>query len=382
MRILNVNSLVDSVLGGGTAERTTQVSRALAKAGHQVTVLALDIGSGSSSARLPECVRLILLKCLNQRFQVPKTSVVYLRSLVSNYQVIHMMGHWSLLNVLVATAARMEGVPYVVCPAGALPIFGRSRLIKWGFNQLAGKRTVKRASAWIAVTEDERSQFGEYGVPAEFVTVIPNGVTPEDYDDDSGTENLFQHIAGTAPYVLFMGRLNAIKGPDILLEAFAYIASKWPNVHLVLAGPDGGMRAVLSARVQKSGLQDRVHFVGFVGGSSKVAAYRHAKFFVIPSRSDAMSIVVLEAGACKIPVVLTDRCGFDEVELAGGGIVVATNPSSIASAMTQLLEQPEEAAKMGERLYEFVTATYTWDIIVKKYISLYSKVCIIDDAVS
>lgn len=382
MRILNVNSIVDPVLGGGTAERTMQVSRTLAMAGHQVTVLALDIGSQDLSAGLPEGMRLRLLKCLNQRFQVPRVSMTYLRSLVSNYQVIHMMGHWSLLNVFVALAARSEGIPYVVCPAGALSIFGRSRLIKWGFNQLAGKRMVKNSSAWIAVTEDECRQFNNYGVASEHVTVIPNGIAPEDYLCDSGAEYPFMEFTGGAPYVLFLGRLNAIKGPDILLEAFVDVAPKWPNVHLVFAGPDGGMLEALSARVQEFGLQKKVHFAGFVGGASKVAAYRHAEFLIIPSRSEAMSIVVLEAGACKIPVVLTDQCGFNEVESVGGGVVVTTDSSSIAGAMVRLLHQPEEAKKMGERLYDVVIANYTWDAMVRKYVSLYNEIGIVDGAVS
>ena len=71
--------------------------------------------------------------------------------------------------------------PYVVCPAGALPLYGRSKWLKRCYNFIIGDAIIRNASGWIAVTEAEFPQFEEYGVDSSLVTVIPNGVSKEDF---------------------------------------------------------------------------------------------------------------------------------------------------------------------------------------------------------
>jgi glycosyltransferase involved in cell wall biosynthesis len=131
------------------------------------------------------------------------------------------MGHWGPLNALVYRQARSRGVPHVVCPAGALPIFGRSRLLKRAYNRLVGRAMVRDAAGHIAVSRDELAHFEDYGVSAERVRIIPNGVLPSEYEhrDDAGFRRRFD--LGDAPLLLFIGRLSPIKGPDLLVKAFA-----------------------------------------------------------------------------------------------------------------------------------------------------------------
>jgi glycosyltransferase involved in cell wall biosynthesis len=375
MRILNVNSLIDPVLGGGTAERTLQISKSLAVAGHAVGVLALDIGENDRQPDLPVGVELHSVKCINTRFHVPQVSTAWLRRVVMQYDVIHLMGHWSILNALVARASRLEGVPYVVCPAGALPVFGRSRMLKKLYNILVGRKLVFEASDWIAVTDDERLNFAAYGIEPGKVTVIPNGIDPDEYQGQ--TDLADAAILGTsgAPYILFMGRLNPIKGPDLLLEAFSLVQPNWPQLHLVFAGPDGGLLKGLRERSAALALEPRVHFVGYLGGRQKLAAYRGALLLVIPSRSEAMSLVVLEAGASGLSVVLTDQCGFSEVQSVGGGLVVSAQAKSIADALRKLLDLDQAGlTRMGRKLQVFVLSRYTWSAVVEQYITLYGRI--------
>ncbi len=377
MRILNVNSLIDPVLGGGTAERTVQMTRALISRGHFADVLALDIGDGVRSQHLPSPAEFVILKSLNDRFQVPRTSIKWLRKLVAGYQVVHLMGHWSILNAMVAAAASLEGIPYVVCPAGALPVFGRSRILKRFYNRLVGYKLIRQAKAHIAVTHDERQHFAEYGVDLQAVHVIPNGIDLDDYLEAPVIADSVAKGTPDAPYILFMGRLNFIKGPDLLLEAFASIEQEIPRFHLVFAGPDGGLLKTLRARVDSLALKSRVHFPGFLFGSRKVDAFRRATVLVIPSRSDAMSIVVLEASACGLPVVLTDQCGFNEVQTIGGGIVVKTNAHSIADALRRLIALERDVLSgMGKKLRSFATSHYTWSSVIGQYIAVYAAITV------
>lgn len=283
------------------------------------------------------------------------------------------MGHWSMVNVLVTFLARQTGTPYVICPAGELLLFGRSLWIKRLFNMLFGYRIVSRAAGHIAVTPDEIPAYARYGVEASRVTVIPNGIDEADFRVEDSCQFADRFGLGTAPFILFMGRLNPIKGPDLLLEAFCSIALKHPDIHLVFAGPDGGMLDSLQKMAKGQGLADRVHFIGYVGGRDKAEAYRSAEFLVIPSRQEAMSIVVLEAGIAGTPVLLTNRCGFDEVATVGGGLVVEATARELAAGLDDMLAERMALKSMGERLQAHVRRNFTWDVIVSRFQDLYRR---------
>jgi len=371
MRVLNVNVILDPVFGGGTAERTYQMSKALVRAGAECTILTTDLGLTDERVKSLEGVDVVALPCVIKRFYVVRYSWARLKALVSDVDVIHMMGHWSMLNVLAYFLARRTGTPYVICPAGELSLFGRSRWIKQLFNLVIGNRIVRNATGYVAVTGDEVPAFQRYGVNPEQITVIANGINEADFQ--SADEPLFAKQVGidAEPFILFMGRLNPIKGPDLLLKAFITIADRFSDYHLVFAGPDGGMLAALQDEVNEAGLSHRVHFAGYVGGEDKASAYREAAFLAIPSRQEAMSIVVLEAGITGTPVLITDQCGFDDVESAGGGIVVEANASGLEAGLRTLLEQPDALHAMGARLKDMVKQDYTWELIGKRHLALF-----------
>lgn len=381
MRVLNVNVLLDPVTGGGTAERTFQMSRSLARAGVECVILTTDIGLSADRVEQLKNVRVIALPCIFKRFFIVKFSWFELKALVKSVDIIHLMGHWSMLNVLVTILARQTGTPYVVCPAGELSLFGRSGWIKQLFNYFVGYRIVRKAQGHIAVTPDEIPDYVRYGVDASKVTVIPNGINASDFQVSEINQFANRFGLGVAPFILFMGRLNLIKGPDLLLDAFTVISHKFPELHLVFAGPDGGMLDSLKILTLERGLINRIHFIGYVSGRDKVDAYRAAQLLVIPSRQEAMSIVVLEAGIVGTPVLLTNRCGFDEVAKVGGGEVVAATSVALADALNTMLIDSSALKVMGEVLQNHVRQNFTWDIIVCCFQNLYQRIIMHKDKV-
>lgn len=371
MRVLNVNMTLDLVHGGGTAERTFQISRNLAKAGVGCDLLVLDLGLTVEQLKDLEGVRVFALPCINRRFYVPRVSLRRIRRIVEGVDVVHLMGHWTLVNALVYVLARYLGKPYVICPAGALPIYGRSRRLKRLYNALIGKRIVRDADGHVAIVKGEIPQFEGYGVPAKGVSVIPNGIEPEDYRAHGRPALRDEHGVGDAPYVLFIGRLNEIKGPDLLLRAFAGASSDLPEHHLVFAGPDEGMLRDLREAARRVGLGDRVHFIGHLGGEEKSRALHDAAVLAVPSRREAMSIVALEAGISGTPVLLTERCGFGEVAEVEGGRVVPATVEGLREGLKGMLGEPERLGEMGEKLRTLVAARYTWGTAVERYLKLY-----------
>ena len=378
MKILNVNMSLDQVRGGGSTERTLQISRSLVKAGHQVTVLSASAGLSPENAQQEERrgLKIVALPSLWERFYVPKPSQPLVRKLVQDADIVHLMSHWTLINVLVYRAIKVCAKPYVVCPAGALPIYGRSKILKKLYNQFFGREIVRRANACIAISTNEIEQFGSYGIQAGKVSLIPNGINPDDFQENDAMGFRAEIGLGTAPVILFMGRLNIIKGPDLLLEAFCRCNQDGHlrNYHLVFAGADEGMQNELTHTVSKYGLDERVHFIGHIRGKGKSAAYYAADLLVIPSRQEAMSIVVLEAGVTATPVLITDRCGFEDVAEVGGGMVVSATVDGLQRGLAEMLQDKNSLPTMGAKLKAHVTAHFTWDTITERYLALYKEI--------
>lgn len=374
MKVLNVTVLLDPIFGGGTAERTYQMSKALARAGVDCVILTTDAGLREERIASLQGIQVVALHCVVRRYFVVQFSWAELKRLVEGVDVVHLMGHWSMLNVLVYFLAKRTGTPYVICPAGELPLFGRSHWIKRIFNAVVGYRVLREAAGHIAVTPDEIQAYEGYGIKAERVTVIPNGVNEDDFRPNEAAAFSREFGLKGNPFILFMGRLNPIKGPDMLLEAFYLIANQFPAYHLVFAGPDGGLLSMLKQTALEKGVGNRVHFVGYVAGENKANAYREADFLVIPSRQEAMSIVVLEAGVSGTPVLLTDRCGFNEVDAAGGGRVVPATVSGLAAGLVEMMNNQTELAEMGSRLRYFVKNGFTWESICQRYLALYRQI--------
>ena len=373
MKVLNVNHLLDPVTGGGTAERTFQMSRFLAKTGVSCSILTTDIGLTAERMEALQSVEVIALHCFSKRFYIPQFSYRKIRKLIESVDIVHLMGHWTFLNALVYFIAGHLGKPYVVCPAGALPIYGRSRVFKVIYNHVVGKKIMDNASGYIAITSAEITQFQSYGVNPDRIVVIPNGIDGTEYisADDTGFRS--RHGLGSDPFVLFVGRLNSIKGPDLLLQAFIRVKDRLQDFHLVFIGPDGGMLLELKEIAAVSDIADRVHFIGFLGGDDKAQAYHAAELLVIPSRQEAMSIVALEAGITATPVLLTDQCGFDEVATINGGKVVPASVDGLQYGLLELLKDCIQLKIMGTNLKRHVSDHFSWDSIVGNFLELYRK---------
>ncbi|MCK5541113.1 MAG: glycosyltransferase [Desulfobacterales bacterium] len=372
MKILNVTMSIDEMRGGGTAERTVQISKALSNIDCDCRILALDIGITNEVKEKLKNISLILLKCINKRFYIPSFSLKIIKKAVKDSDFIHLMGHWTLINAIVFYYIQKYKKPYSACPAGALQIYGRSKLLKNFYNLIIGNKIIRNASKCIAITEKERSDFYSYGVSNNQIISIPNGINIEDYKYDDN--NIFKKKFNiTKKIILFLGRLNHIKGPDILLSAFIDLKEKLKDYQLLMIGPDEGMLNAMKNKVKDSNSLDDVIFTGYVGGIEKSMAYHAADFVVIPSRQEAMSIVVLEAGITGTPVVITDQCGFDEIENVDGGVVVTATIEGVKAGMEALFVDTDKLVEKGKNLKQFCKKHYTWNASALKYQKIHNE---------
>ncbi len=172
---------------------------------------------------------------------------------------------------------------------------------------------------------------------------------------------------GDPPYLLHASRINdPRKNVPMLLEAFARIVGRYPDMKLVLVGdapqPD------LLARCEDLGLQDAVIFKGEVSSEELVDLYRRAELFLLSSTQEGLGIVIVEAMACGTPVVATDCGGPEGVVIEGetGRIVPNKDPEAFAQAVLDLLGRPEQLAAMREQCVAFVQENCARPIVEQK----------------
>ncbi len=374
MKILNVNMSIDPILGGGTAERTVQMSIALAELGHQSILLSLALGINDQRLNELQNVNLVTIPCLIRRIYLPYPEFKKISNLVSSVDIVHLMGHWTILNAIVYFYIRKFKKTYVICPAGALPIFGRSKLIKKLYNLVVGYSIVRNSNAQIVIAKDEISHLENYGLEKVNATWIPNGInsTVLQNKDTSNFRKLYG--LGDSPFILYIGRLNPIKGPDLLLEAFCLLKQNFPQYHLIFAGPDEGMLESLKKVTHFNHVENRVHFIGHISGKIKSQALHAATLMVIPSRQEAMSIVVLEAGIVGLPVLLTDQCGMNSLSEIEAGIIVPASTEGIYNGLLKNLDNATILNKLGTNLKSHVHDNYLWSEVVKKFERLYLNI--------
>ena len=354
MNILLVTPFLEPEKGAGTAERTRHLATHLAALDCKCAVIAMAGTTWQSEFNAAD-VSVLLTGSLGRRFPIPLLRFFKIWRLVCWADVVHIMGYWYLLAPIVCILANLARKPFVLCPAGELTPEFRGALWKRVYYELLGRSMISRAASVIATTARERDEIMQTErVAASRMVISPNGIAPV---QSLGSCKITLPIK---PFILFVGRLTAIKGPDLLIRAFAQVSGSESGLQLVMAGPDHGMRGTLQTMIQSLGVQGRVALLGFVDETTRNHLYKNAAFLVIPSRSEVMSMVALEAAALGIPVLLTDRCGFNEVEEVGGGFVVSADVAGLAGGLTKMISATRNGAPMGERLRAFVLAQYAW----------------------
>lgn len=370
MKTLVVNMTVDLETGGGTAGKARHLAAAFAHLGATSSVLTSEGGlTPEVLGELRGC-EVHTVPVLWRRFWVPWTFPGRVSGVVRSTEVVLLLNHWTLLNLAVARACRRTGVPYFVCPSGALPIFGRSRILKAAYNALGGRKLLRAAHGVIATIDSEVDEILAYGVSPSRIRVIPNAVALPPAPAPTGAS--FAATRGIrSPFVLFLGRLAFIKGPDLLLDA--WIESGMAHGYdLVFAGGDEGMGASLRRRAAQAGIDGHVHFVGHLGTAEKTSALRESVLLTIPSRREAMSLVALEAGAVGVPLLATTVCGL-RLTSERGGLEVDPTVAALRDGLVTLLSKPETLSPLGRSLRDRVLREFELHTVAALYVRLFEE---------
>ena len=203
------------------------------------------------------------------------------------------------------------------------------------------------------------------GLRLEDYRVLPNkGFFAKTYPETQGKQIL-----------LFLGRLNFKKGLDLLAQAYGKVARMTNKVHLVIAGPDDeGYGQRVRQWLSAEGVLERTTFTGMLEGQAKLAAFRDADFFVLPSYSENFGIAVVEAMACGVPVLISDKVNiWREVETHQAGKVLPCNAERFAETILTWLDHPERTQQMGHNGKALVREQFQWEGITGQLQNVYHR---------
>jgi glycosyltransferase involved in cell wall biosynthesis len=269
--------------------------------------------------------------------------------------------------------------PYVLSPHGELE-YGAETLdffvLRRLFDNAFGKKLLLNASAVFALTEFEKDQLVKMGVQEEKIETVPNGVDPQDFSNPPPRgyfKSLFK-LNNDDEIILYIGRLHALKGLDILIKAFSLLRER-KSLKLVLAGPDDGMLKSLVRLVTDLQLNDKVLFTGSLNRRMVHAVLNDAIAVVCPSFQEGFGLVLIEAAMTGKPVVVTDYPSMAFVEKGRFGLTVKYgNLLQLKEAMEKLLDNPLLSHELGQNGRKYVNDNFSWSMISARIETIYSKI--------
>ena len=294
------------------------------------------------------------------------------RAMVEESSIVHIHGLWQHSTAHAARLARRFERPYIVSAHGMLEPWAlrQKRYKKAVYAALVERPLLRRAACLHALTEAEAEDYRAFGLRNP-VVVIPNGVS---VPSGVGSESFFETFPALRGQrlLLFLGRLHAKKGLQVLCQAWREIEARWPDAHLVLAGPDtGDMRLSLEQLCRSLGAR-RVTFTGMLEGALKWSALEASEVFLLPSYSEGLSVSVLEAMGMGLPVIVSRQCHLPEVATRNCGWEIEPEREALAAAMEECLRAPAaRRAALGANGRQLVESRYSWARVGQQMAAVY-----------
>lgn len=371
--------------GGGLNVYVLQVARRLAARG-----VAVDVFTRRTSHLQPETVQIgerLLIHRVTAGPAVPldksalpnHLSTFVLSMLERRVEVDVLHAHYWLSGWVARRVADRWDVPYVQT-FHTLAILKNAALAPGDepeppLRLSAERRIAHEADKVIGLTCGEaRLLHRQFGLSGADIAVVPAGV-----DLDVFTPGAPRPSAGNAPLLLFVGRLQPLKGPDVAIRTLALVRRRLPGARLLVVGGVSGSGEgrtgpeQLRALAAELGVEQAVEFLPARPQEALVDLYRAADVVVAPSRTETFGLVALEAQACGTPVVAADVGGLRYVVGAGGRLVPGHDPADHAAAVVELLED-QRAYQLACEEAVRAAGGASWERTVDRLLAVYRSV--------
>ena len=351
---------------GGPPVVVDRLSRELVARGHEVSVLTTDLYSGPDRTWATADHRPYRLDVFpasrGYGFAFSLGLWKAMRTTLCQSDVVHLHTLWTFTSLAAARVCRAANVPYLVMPHGMLDPY--SMQAGWLKKQVYGRifewPQLRRARG-MCYTHSEEQRLA-----AQTCRRLPPGCIVElgaESRPDCAPEGLRAEFFDRHPelrgrtVVLFLGRVHAKKGLDLLIPAFDQVSRQRPDAHLLIVGPgEPAYVDSIRADVARRRLEPKITFTGVLYGHDKWAAMAASDLFVLPSYQENFGLSVVDAIRSGLPVLLSRRVNlWKDVVEAGAGRDCETSVESVAEKLNECLADPAwrtAAVQAGERLLE------------------------------
>ncbi|MDP8256837.1 MAG: glycosyltransferase family 4 protein [Candidatus Alcyoniella australis] len=372
---------------GGSPAAATTLAIAQAALGHTVRVLTSDALDAHSRVEIErDEIQGVQVRYLPNRSNrlawkhklfAPRDFSVAAEQMVDAADIVHIHEFRSFTSYWAATAARAANKPYVLSAHGSLARLGISGRLRTILDKTYGRRLIRHCQGFCALSSLETDLFKKYGAGSDRIVQLPNAVDLPDIDSiDKGDLRCDLGIDGDQPLILFIGRLNQVKGVDLLLQAGARLLQQNQSAwKMAVIGPDDGRKSSLIALCSKLGLNERVAFLGYFEKQRIWTALRDADLLVLPSRYDAFPICAIEALGLGCPVVVSSAVGIHhEIAKSGNcGVFRSGDIDGLAQEIVSVIAQREDRAQRAQRARDWIVERYSSAAVAQRSIELYRK---------
>jgi glycosyltransferase involved in cell wall biosynthesis len=245
---------------------------------------------------------------------------------------------------------------------------------KWLAWILYEQKNINSATVFQATSAGEAQSIRRLGYKQP-IALIPNGVNLPKPDEQNNKQLLIQLFPELADkkWLLFLSRIHPKKGLDNLLYVWQFLAKKFSDWHLIIAGPDLiGYQAKLELLTSELELEKRVTFTGMLSGQIKASALSNADLFVLPTHSENFGIAIAESLAYGVPAIATQESPWQDLLEYSCGWWIEDNQKALANALVEGMELSEqERWEMGLRGQAMVQKKYSWDCIAGEMSKVY-----------
>lgn len=282
--------------------------------------------------------------------------------------IIHNHSLWMLPNIYPASAIKGTNCRLVTSPRGTLSDYAlnRSRWLKKIVWDMGQGLVLKNAACLHATSELEFKEIRQYGLKNP-VAIIPNGIEIPNIQNK-------ERLLLKPRRLLFLGRIHPKKGIDILLRAWAILENKFPDWELYIVGPDNDGYLYQMQNLAKDLNIERVTFPGPAYGEEKCRVYQSADLFVLPTHSENFGMVVAEALANALPVIVTKGAPWQGLEIHECGWWIDGGEGPLVECLREALSLPKEELEgrglkgrvwmeqefSWERIGQMLHETYLW----------------------
>lgn len=364
MKILRVVSDLYPYSIGGLGVHVHELSKEIAKRGHQVTVFTCENHPKSYHNFVNGYNVYYFNTFINSWwFSAPPSMLISLFKKVNDFDIVHAHSHLFFSTHMAAFVRKFKKTPFIVTNHGFV-----SQRVPFTIQKIVlpivAKWTYSNADAIICYTPEMKEEMENYGIRTENVRIIHNGVNTEFFRPLNNNDKKYD--------IIWVGRYVPGKGIEFLIQSLSELKKEFKNFKVLMIG-SGPLKKSIEEMIIKRNLTNHITLIEKISNDDLVYYYNNSKLFVLTSIEEGVPRTILEAMACGLPVVCSDLPQLKTL-IDGSGILVPKKDTiSIANAIMKILNDNKFYEQLSKNARQKIITKYSWEDTVNKTIQLYEE---------